>query len=151
MGYTSHLGAEVNETLLVLSDVHLFHFPTQRWSTVSVDPASLNAPTPRYAHVSCVAEGRLVIVGGQDLKTDYVQEVNIFDLKSREWIAREKLIGDREQRGMYRSVCVNGGVEGSATEESVLLYSNYNVHPTPRSFGCISLSLTHVFPLLPVH
>ena len=135
MGYDSHLDAASSiapPPLVGLADLFFFHIPTSRWRA-PVLTVEWNL-TPRYAHISAVTANRLVIVGGQDIKAVYVQEVSVFDLEREEWVATQGMGGGKdEERGMYRSACVSGerGTDGGGGEskdkEDIMLYSNYNV------------------------
>ena len=53
----------------VHNDVWFFDCPTRRWSSPSPNGP---APSPRYAHLSAVSNGKLVISGGQHADNSWV-------------------------------------------------------------------------------
>ena len=144
MGYPTYLDVPSPDTppppLVGFSDIFFFHIPSSRWRLpIPANPSSRWNLTPRYAHISAVTANRLVIVGGQDIKAVYVQEVSVFDLEREEWVASQGMGGGKdEERGMYRSACVAGerGTDGGGGEskdkEDIMLYSNYNVSVPSR-------------------
>ena len=67
-------------------------------------PSSSSRPLPRYAHLSSISSDHLVIMGGQDIDNKYVEQINIFDLRSRRWIRSDPLTS---QCGSYRSLAVS--------------------------------------------
>lgn len=140
--------------LVGFADIFFFHIPTSRWRLPAPSPLTSRL-TPRYAHISAVTANRLVIVGGQDIKAVYVQEISVFDLEKEEWVNTQGMGGGKqEERGMYRSACVAGerGVSGTAGEgsekEELLVYSNYNVS-LPGS-SSLSISEAHLVPRSPL-
>lgn len=136
MGYSTFVDSSPSPTLVGLSDLYFFHIPSSTWRLPnSPSPSSLAfAPIQRYAHISAVTANRLVVVGGQDVNAEYVQDIGVFDLQREEWIASQGMEGGIvEERGMYRSACVAGEKgrkaeekEGSVRSE-IMIYSNYNV------------------------
>lgn len=50
-------------------------------------------PSPRYAHLSCIANGCLVVIGGQDLGNRYLQEVSVLDLERMVWLETRRYEG----------------------------------------------------------
>lgn len=138
MGYSTFVDPSPTPTLVGLSDLFFFHIPSSTWRLPNPSPTSSSAfvPVQRYAHISAVTANRLLIVGGQDVKADYLQNIGVFDLQKEEWIASQGMGGGRvEERGMYRSACC-AGEKGRTAEEKegdvkqeIMLYSNYNVSP----------------------
>lgn len=51
------------------SELYALHFPTRRWSLLTVDrdsnPPELSIPRPRYLHASVTTEDYMLIIGGQ--------------------------------------------------------------------------------------
>ncbi|KAG1057239.1 hypothetical protein G6F43_000901 [Rhizopus delemar] len=88
--------------LSVMDDVALLDVHTLCWKKVTIQP-SLYSPQPRYAHLSTVIEDRLIILGGQDLENNYLDEMNILNLKTWEWEAIKAL---EKHVGAYRSMAV---------------------------------------------
>lgn len=149
MGYSTFVDSSPTPTLVGLSDLYFFHIPSSTWRLPNPSSSSPSAfaPIQRYAHISAVTANRLVIVGGQDLKADYVQDIGVFDLQKEEWIASQGMGGGRvEERGMYRSACVAGEKGRSAEEKEgkvksdIMLYSNYNVSLRQPSVASLILS-----------
>lgn len=60
-------------------------------------------PQSRYAHLSSTTADSLVIIGGQDMGNHYVEEINVLDLRTRRWTAKQPFA---KQRGSYRSLAV---------------------------------------------
>lgn len=60
-------------------------------------------PRARYAHLSSVTAHRLVVIGGQDLNNVWLDDVCVFDLRTRRWAARRPY---PRHAGTYRSVAV---------------------------------------------
>jgi len=152
--------------VVVMSDIHIFDIPSRRWSFVpQVEP-----PEGRYAHCatllsthavfstlngvaaafdSGIIDGtggaEMVVVGGQDSANHYIEEINVFNLRSLAWTKTSPL--DRSC-GAYRSVAtpvgpslapsaIGAGIEDPATRDgsktikpeetnAMLIYSNYN-------------------------
>lgn len=98
MGYSRHSA----DGLCVLDDVSLFDIDTMCWRRPEIKP-SLFAPKPRYAHLSSIAEDKLIIIGGQDMDNSYLEEINILDLKAWEWVQVKPL---DKHVGAYRSIAV---------------------------------------------
>lgn len=121
----------------ILADIHIFHVPTLRWRCIFTPsiPASPLDPIPRYAHVSAICGAQLVVIGGQDQSSNYVQSSGVFDLTLACWVSKQRFGSKEEQRGMYRSVCVAADLEDldaddEEVEGEIVVYSNYNVGRT---------------------
>lgn len=119
------------DDLCVLNDVRFFDLATRRWlppdetlgrsgnrndddgdpvigrgddpRSSSPDPLSDLIPRARYAHLSSVTGSRLFIIGGQDLNNLWLDDVCVFDLAKRQWVARRPY---PRHSGTYRSVAV---------------------------------------------
>ncbi|KAI9313728.1 hypothetical protein BX666DRAFT_1972918 [Dichotomocladium elegans] len=100
-----------NDKLNVLDDVAVFDIETMSWIRPSVEP-SLFAPRPRYAHLATVTDGRLVIMGGQNMENVYLEEINVLDLSTWEWVHARSF---ESHVGTYRSVAVTGPPAGART------------------------------------
>ncbi|KAJ2371597.1 hypothetical protein H4S02_009497, partial [Coemansia sp. RSA 2611] len=120
-----------NKTLL--GDIAVFDTRSEQW--VSVDALRSEeggevamGPSPRYAHLATLFGSRLLIVGGQDLDEQYVEELNVFDLASGRWVLKSAF---PRAVGLYRSfvASVNG---------STLLYSNYSFASVKRALYALS-------------
>lgn len=108
--------------LCVLNDLVLFDTKTKTWSfpspsvvsatgvsTASGSPGPssspnsatglpLLGPSPRYAHLSCIANNCLVIIGGQDLQNRYLQEISVLDLERMVWVETRRYDGTPERQ-----------------------------------------------------
>ncbi|OAD02587.1 hypothetical protein MUCCIDRAFT_144515, partial [Mucor lusitanicus CBS 277.49] len=91
-----------SEGLCVLDDVAVLDIDTMCWKKQSIQP-SLYSPQARYAHLSSIAEDKLLIVGGQDLDNNYLDEMNVLNLKTWEW---EQVKAFEKHVGAYRSIAV---------------------------------------------
>ncbi|KAA8910631.1 hypothetical protein FN846DRAFT_774963 [Sphaerosporella brunnea] len=164
-------GPDQNE-VQVMSDIHVFDIPTCTWTFIPTP----NPPEGRYAHCATIlpstavytATGgmaasvqsgerldgfggtEMVVVGGQDSANHYIEEVNVFNLRSLMWTSKSPL--DRSC-GAYRSVVaplghrlsvqqIGMGADAPAGEDTpanasnsitpqkdpgaMLIYSNYN-------------------------
>ncbi|CAE6374484.1 unnamed protein product [Rhizoctonia solani] len=60
-------------------------------------------PRARYAHLSAVSGDQLYIIGGQDMANAWLDDIHVFDLPSRTWVAR---VPYPRHCGTYRSVAV---------------------------------------------
>ncbi|KAG9081181.1 hypothetical protein FRC06_005748 [Ceratobasidium sp. 370] len=121
MGYAS--SPNTPEDLCVLSDVRLYSLADACWlpapsappPTTTLGPdsdldptlaAGLNSdlvPRARYAHLSAVSANHLYIIGGQDMTNAWLDDIHVFDLAARTWVAR---VPYPRHCGTYRSVAV---------------------------------------------
>ncbi|CUS12462.1 unnamed protein product [Tuber aestivum] len=116
-------GGDSQNDVMVMSDMHIYDIPSQTWTFI---PTS-SPPEGRYAHCATILptsatftstnsvaapvvgglglEGlggaEMVIVGGQDSANHYIEEINVFNLRSLKWTSTTPL--DRSC-GAYRSV-----------------------------------------------
>ncbi|KAG5519617.1 hypothetical protein PMAC_001772 [Pneumocystis sp. 'macacae'] len=86
----------------VLDDIAVFDIQFCKWKKVSILP-SIYTPKPRYAHLSVVSMNYLMIIGGQDLENNYIEETSYFDMDMCMWIHTFPF---NKQCGLYRSVAV---------------------------------------------
>lgn len=158
----------------VASDTHIYDIASRTWTAVSIE----DAPTGRYAHCAAVVpsssfytsetakiagtasspaspnpdSGRggaeMIVIGGQDGASRYIEQISIFNLRSLKWVSTINLA---KSCGAYRSVVMpittmRYSQIGSSTPEkngqrqpendeddtameqgfATLIYSNYN-------------------------
>lgn len=173
----SHADSQQAEPgIVVMSDVHIFDIATKTWSAIN----AANPPAGRYAHCASIlpssafftsesakstavanatsstsldqAKGgaEMIIVGGQDGSSQYIEQISIFNLRSLQWVSTVDL---GKSCGAYRSVVTpittlrasqigartsqkpgRGPVSEDQTEDDAtledgypsLIYSNYN-------------------------
>ncbi|KAI8350334.1 hypothetical protein EDC96DRAFT_485874 [Choanephora cucurbitarum] len=101
MGHSSRMSSDGNG-LLVLDDVAIFDIQTMCWTQPTIPP-SLYSPQARYAHLSAITEDRLVVMGGQDLENNYLDQINVLNLQTMEW---EQATLFEKHVGAYRSIAV---------------------------------------------
>ncbi|KAI9502015.1 hypothetical protein BX070DRAFT_193794, partial [Coemansia spiralis] len=127
---TAHMRA--SKTLL--GDIAIFDTREEHWQNApsSADDGQANnqSPSPRYAHLATLFGNRLLIIGGQDLEEQYVEELNVFDLQLGRWIMRSPF---PRAVGLYRSFI--GSVPATGT---TLLYSNYSFASVKRALYSLS-------------
>lgn len=110
-----------SDTQSVLCDVRFFSLADRQWldpsstSTPrghSLDPASTEqsetpqdsmAPRPRFAHLSTIASNKLFILGGQDMVNEWLDDIHVYDLMGKQWIAH---VSYPRNCGTYRSAVV---------------------------------------------
>ncbi|CAO3622416.1 unnamed protein product [Mucor fragilis] len=91
------------EELVALDDLVFLNIQTMGWEYhAPANEAPL--PSPRYAHVSSLIRGKLIVIGGQDVNNQYLQDMHIFDIKKGSWCA--PLSSRQHQYGAYRSAAV---------------------------------------------
>ncbi|KAJ2786669.1 hypothetical protein GGI15_001343 [Coemansia interrupta] len=136
---------QMRTTKTLLGDVSVFDTLAERWVALRAleDPEADNAqaaaaagggsgmaPSPRYAHLATLFGSRLLVVGGQDLEEQYVEELNVFDLQLGRWVLRSPF---PRAVGLYRSFVAS--VPGTDT---TLLYSNYSFASVKRALYSLS-------------
>jgi hypothetical protein len=92
------------EELVALADLIFLNLKTMSWEYLVDEEQQQFLPSPRYAHVSALNKNRLVIMGGQDIHNQYLNDIHIFDIKKRVWSA--PLESNELQYGAYRSAAV---------------------------------------------
>ncbi|CAO3667009.1 unnamed protein product [Rhizopus stolonifer] len=122
-----------------LDDLCLFDLERMIWKYAERMP-SLYSPRARYAHVSVLSGDLMIIMGGQDMSNQYMNEINVFCLKTFTWIAGSSSL--KEDYGTYRSVAVSL-MEADASlwgnrVDTVCVYSNYNFADVTRDFRSFS-------------
>lgn len=88
--------------LCVLDDISVLDTETMCWSKPTIQP-SLYSPQSRYAHLSSVTDDKLIVIGGQDIENNYLDEMNVLNLKTWEW---EQVKTFEKHVGAYRSIAV---------------------------------------------
>ncbi|KAJ1811378.1 hypothetical protein LPJ75_004118, partial [Coemansia sp. RSA 2598] len=134
---------QMRTTKTLLGDISVFDTVAERWissrvleSASSDDSQPLSvpegnmSPSPRYAHLSILFGSRLLVVGGQDLEEQYVEELNVFDLRLGRWLLRSPF---PRAVGLYRSFIASVPEAGST-----LLYSNYSFASVKRAIYSLS-------------
>lgn len=66
-------------------------------------------PQARYAHLSAVSRGQLIVCGGQRSDNSWIYEINTFDLKRQAWVSKTEQPESHgmHSKGAYRSVAVS--------------------------------------------
>ncbi|KAI9289567.1 hypothetical protein BC943DRAFT_314653 [Umbelopsis sp. AD052] len=172
MGYSR----ESVDGLCVLDDVSVLDVNTLEWSHHTIEK-TLYSPRPRYAHLSSIVQNTLVVVGGQDMTNNYIEEINVLDLHTWKWINVKPF---EKHVGAYRSIAVTApagahiptmtsDAAGTAATKptgtttlanhnsehqqqqqqdgSIYLYSNYNFADVRRELQMISAPANNTKPI----
>lgn len=153
-GGMSHSIRRSSQSLCALDDICLFDLQTMTWKYPEVQP-SIYAPQARYAHLSVCSADKLIVMGGQDMSNQYINEVNVFDLNTSSWIHGSSL---SRQYGAYRAIAFSpSDIDTSMistqpfwekyhTKEDLPLcvYSNYNFTDVTRDLQSFSPLTTNV-------
>ena len=96
----------------VHDDIWFFDCRTRRWlppSSPSHGQSPELLPAARYAHLSAVSRGKLVISGGQHADNSWVYEINVYDLEACRWTSKtsQPEAQGAHSKGAYRSVAVS--------------------------------------------
>ncbi|KAI8390068.1 hypothetical protein BD560DRAFT_319417 [Blakeslea trispora] len=146
-GGMSHSTRRSSQGLCALDDVCLFDLESMCWAYPDVQP-SIYAPQARYAHLAVISNDKLIVMGGQDMSNQYIDELNIFSLTDMAWIHGCSLT---RQYGAYRAVafCPNS-IDTSIMANppfwesedklspSLCVYSNYNFTDVTRDLQSFS-------------
>ncbi|KAI9256239.1 hypothetical protein BY458DRAFT_441815 [Sporodiniella umbellata] len=130
-----------------LSDLCVFDTERMVWKHIEKQ-TSLYSPKERYAHISVVSGDKLIIIGGQDIYNQYINEKNTLCLKTFTWVSAENSL--KGNYGAYRSVATSirkadKSLWGSHMD-TVCVYSNYNFSNVTRDLESFpSLSPTSEF------
>jgi hypothetical protein len=89
-----------SQSLCALNDICLFDLEMMTWKYPDIQP-SIYAPQSRYAHLAVCSTDKLVVMGGQDMSNQYINEINVFNLTTLSWIHGGGL---SRQYGAYRAV-----------------------------------------------
>ncbi|KAG0339713.1 hypothetical protein BG000_001514 [Podila horticola] len=109
MGPSSTNASADGQDLIVFDDIKVLDLELLQWRQVRI-PTSAHSPKPRYAHLSSISGSKLVVVGGQDIANQYIEEINVLDLDSWQWISSMPF---EKHCGSYRSIAVSGSGQGS--------------------------------------
>ncbi|KAG1447823.1 hypothetical protein G6F56_009137 [Rhizopus delemar] len=144
MGYTRQSTGE----LCVMDDVSILEIETMCWKKIKIQP-SLYSPQSRYAHLATVVEDKLVVLGGQDLESNYIDEMNVLNLNTWEW---EMIKAIDKDVGAYRSMATTVPLLPLETEEKkketekkgsgVYLYTNSNFADVKRELQLVTAHLS---------
>ncbi|WVQ85881.1 hypothetical protein IAT38_008049 [Cryptococcus sp. DSM 104549] len=162
-------GMSDSDPMSVHNDIWLFDCRSRRWlpqptsaaGDAAQDPALV--PLARYAHLSAVSRGKLVISGGQHSDNSWIYEINVYDLRSRLWVskAEQPQAGGMYSKGAYRSVATSskkrvvlpqrgqpGEIKAATTHSysvdeegkggDIWCYSNYDFAKVRRELDIIS-------------
>ncbi|KAF9303027.1 hypothetical protein BGZ74_004482 [Mortierella antarctica] len=109
MGPSSTNASADGQDLIVFDDIKVLDLELLQWRQVRI-PTSAHSPKPRYAHLSSISGSKLVVVGGQDIANQYIEEINVLDLDSWQWVSSMPF---EKHCGSYRSIAVSGSGQGS--------------------------------------
>ncbi|KAF9160766.1 hypothetical protein BGX20_002399 [Mortierella sp. AD010] len=113
MGPSSNVvadGQSQSQDLVVFDDISILDLELLRWRQVRI-PSSQHAPKPRYAHLSSISGNKLLIIGGQDINNQYIEEISVLDLDSMQWTASMPF---EKHCGSYRSIAVSSNGQDSS-------------------------------------
>lgn len=98
-------GSSSDPNLSVLSDLLIYDTVSKEWSTPETRVRDgVEPPLPRYAHLSATSNGCLVILGGQDVLNQYIEQMCCLELESMTYVQSSEWKG---HAGTYRSVAVS--------------------------------------------
>ncbi|KAG2212282.1 hypothetical protein INT47_001641 [Mucor saturninus] len=89
------------EDLVALNDLFFLNTETLLWEYPPIN----NSPARRYAHISSFVKDRLIIMGGQDINNEYLNDICVYDFKKKIWCS-PPLSTQQFQYGAYRSAAV---------------------------------------------
>ncbi|KAF9177717.1 hypothetical protein BGZ51_008449 [Haplosporangium sp. Z 767] len=110
MGPSPSTGDGQQQDLVVFDDIKVLDLERLHWRQVRI-PSSPHLPKPRYAHLSSISGSKLVVIGGQDIGNQYIEEINVLDLDSWQWVASMPF---DKHCGSYRSIAVSGSGQGTS-------------------------------------
>ncbi|KAF9428069.1 hypothetical protein BGZ76_002070 [Entomortierella beljakovae] len=99
-----------SQELVVFDDVRILDLELLQWRHIRI-PSSQHAPKPRYAHLSSISGSKLIIIGGQDINNQYIEEISVLDLESMQWTASMPF---EKHCGSYRSIAVSSSAQDSS-------------------------------------
>lgn len=151
-GGMSYLNKRSSQSLCALDDVCLFDLELMVWKYPDVLP-SIYKPQARYAHLSVCSAGKLIIMGGQDMSNQYIDEANVLCLDTFQWVTGGVL---KKQYGVYRSVafCPEDSDAKLITETpfwakdmnedmpTICVYSNHNFADVTRDLQSFSFPIS---------
>ncbi|KAF9343759.1 hypothetical protein BGX26_005240, partial [Mortierella sp. AD094] len=98
------------QDLIVFDDIKVLDLELLQWRQVRI-PSSQHAPKPRYAHLSSISGNKLIIIGGQDINNQYIEEISVLDLDCMQWTASMPF---EKHCGSYRSIAVSSNGQDSS-------------------------------------
>lgn len=137
----SHKNATYEQgDLCALDDICVFDLASLSWQYPHISP-SLYTPQARYAHLAECIDDKFLVIGGQDMANQYINEINVFDLKVGEWVQGESV---DQHYGAYRTVafCPRRplGSHRDDDDRTLCIYSNYNfTNVTRHLLSCCPL------------
>lgn len=138
-----------SQSLCALDDICLFDTELMIWKYPDIVP-SIFSPQARYAHLSVCSKDKLVVMGGQDMSNQYINEINVFNLNTLTWTHGGSL---NRQYGAYRAVAfcpsaVDTNIMSSQpfwqdnnqphNDLPLCVYSNYNFTDVTRDLQSFS-------------
>ncbi|RKP35387.1 hypothetical protein BJ085DRAFT_2373, partial [Dimargaris cristalligena] len=112
----------------VLNDILILDTESLLWT---VPRMTSGLPPPRYAHLCTLLDNhRMLIMGGQNLETEYLGDLHILNLRTMGWCVSRRV--DRNV-GIYRSIVAN-----DAQHDRVIIYSNHNFNDVQRSLHVLT-------------
>ncbi|KAG0741557.1 hypothetical protein G6F57_008212 [Rhizopus arrhizus] len=135
--------SQTEDTLYAMDDISMFDIETMSWVEFQISP-SIFTPQARYAHLATIwNDDKLIVMGGQDVTNQHVQEMNIFDLTQSAWIHGSPIQGTFDA---YRAVAFAPGTISSYygkmsspfwkpskdEQPPVCVYANYNFNDLTR-------------------
>jgi hypothetical protein len=119
--------------LCALDDICLFDLSSFSWHYPHISP-SLYTPQARYAHLAECFDDKFLVIGGQDMANQYINEINVYDLKVGAWVQGESV---DQHYGAYRTVafCPRRPLGNNHDDDNktLCIYSNYNFTNVTRS------------------
>ncbi|ORX41169.1 hypothetical protein BD324DRAFT_574970 [Kockovaella imperatae] len=105
-------GMSDSEPTSVHNDIWFFDCSTRKWlpsDNGSTDGEQALVPMARYAHLSAISRGKLLVSGGQHSDNSWIYEINVYDLKKRRWISKTQQpeMNGQHSKGAYRSVATS--------------------------------------------
>ncbi|ORY35840.1 hypothetical protein BCR39DRAFT_455988, partial [Naematelia encephala] len=107
-------GMSDTDPMSVHDDIWFFDCVSRRWLQPPTPAPGLVQdqgllPMARYAHLSSVSRGQLVVFGGQHSDNSWIYEVNVFDLSKRIWVSKtaQPELQGQHSKGAYRSVATS--------------------------------------------
>ncbi|RCH93840.1 hypothetical protein CU098_009220 [Rhizopus stolonifer] len=134
------------ETLFAMNDISMFNVETMSWVEINIEPSIFN-PQARYAHLATLwNKDKLVVMGGQDVTNQHVQEMNVFDITQLSWIQGNPI---QSTFDAYRAVAFAPDNDHITSyygtlstplwkpnqEPPVCVYSNYNFNDLMRDLS----------------
>ncbi|KAI7886684.1 galactose oxidase, partial [Lichtheimia hyalospora FSU 10163] len=134
------------------SDQLYWEFPTNATDDITI------TPHPRHSHLAMVAndDHHLVILGGQDVNSGYIDEINVYDCKKKTWYPR---IATQSHYTSYETAAATfGGQQQQSLDDTnedgiqsqqqqtwgatttLFAYSNENMHGVHRRLHRITVS-----------